>query len=169
MDKKIAKKNWTLKKIATYGGIALLVFFIAYQFIFADRRSTFKTDKDKLTISTVQRGEFKEFIPQTGTVEPARTVYLDAIEGGNIKNIVSESGKMLKKGDVILELTNLNRELTVLQQEASFNESINRARETRLQIMRNDLEQQQQLALLKINYRYWSRSTYAKSNCSKRS
>lgn len=148
MDKKIAKKNWTLKRIATYGGIALLVSFIGYQFIFADRRSTFKTDKDKLTISTVQRGEFKEFIPQTGTVEPSRTVYLDAIEGGNIKNIVSESGKMLKKGDVILELTNLNRELTVLQQEASFNESINRARETRLVIMRNDLEQQQQLALI---------------------
>ncbi len=148
MDKKIAKKNWTLKRIATYGGIALLVSFIGYQFIFADRRSTFKTDKDKLTISTVQRGEFKEFIPQTGTVEPARTVYLDAIEGGNIKNIVSESGKMLKKGDVILELTNLNRELTVLQQEASFNESINRARETKLNIMKNDLDQKQQLALI---------------------
>lgn len=148
MDKKIDKKFWTIKRIATYGGIALLVGFIAYQFIFADRRSTFKTDKDKLTISTVQRGEFKEFIPQTGTVEPARTVFLDAIEGGNIKRIVSESGKMLKKGDVILELTNLNRELTVLQQEASFNESINRARETKLVIMRNDLEQQQQLALI---------------------
>lgn len=148
MDKKIAKKTWTLKRIATYGGIALIVTFIGYQFIFADRRSTFKTDKDKLTISTVQRGEFKEFIPQTGTVEPSRTVYLDAIEGGNIKRIVSESGKMLKKGDVILELTNLNRELTVLQQEASFNESINRARETKLVIMRNDLEQQQQLALI---------------------
>jgi HlyD family secretion protein len=148
MDKKIAKKTWTLKRIATYGGIAILVFFIAYQFIFADRRSTFKTDKDKLTISTVSRGEFKEFIPQTGTVEPSRTVYLDAIEGGNIKRIVSESGKMLKQGDVILELTNLNRELTVLQQEASFNESINRARETKLNIMRNDLDQRQQLALI---------------------
>lgn len=148
MDKKIAKKTWTVKRIATYGGIALFVGFVVYMLFFTDRRSTFKTDKDKLTISTVQRGEFKEFIPQTGTVEPARTVYLDAIEGGNIKRIVSESGKMLKKGDVILELTNLNRELTVLQQEASFNESINRARETKLVIMRNDLEQQQQLALI---------------------
>jgi HlyD family secretion protein len=148
MDKKIAKKTWTLKRIATYGGIALLVGFIGYQFIFADRRSTFKTDKDKLTISVVQRGEFKEFIPQTGTVEPARTVYLDAIEGGNIKRIVSESGRMMKKGDVILELTNLSRELSVLQQEASFNESINRARETKLNIMRNDLDQRQQLALI---------------------
>jgi HlyD family secretion protein len=148
MDKKIDKKFWTIKRIATYGGIALLVGFIAYQFIFADRRSTFKTDKDKLTIATVQRGEFKEFIPQTGTVEPARTVFLDAIEGGNIKRIVSESGKMLKKGDVILEISNLNREITVLSQEASLNESITRQRDTRLLITQNDLNQRQTLALI---------------------
>ena len=148
MDKKIDKKFWTIKRIATYGGIALLVGFIAYQFIFADRRSTFKTDKDKLTIATVQRGEFKEFIPQTGTVEPARTVFLDAIEGGNIKRIVSESGKMLTKGDVILEISNLNREITVLSQEASLNESITRQRDTRLLITQNDLNQRQTLALI---------------------
>lgn len=146
MDKKIVKSKWTIKRIATYGGIAVFVVFVGYQFIFADRRSRVKVDKDKITISTVQRGVFQEFIPQTGTIEPSRTVYLDAVEGGTIKRVVAESGAMLKKGDVVLELSNLNRELTVLQQEASFNESINRARETRLNIMRNDLEQQQTLA-----------------------
>jgi HlyD family secretion protein len=122
--------------------------FVGYQFIFADRRSKLKIDKEKITIAEVKRGEFKEYIPQTGTVEPARTVYLDAIEGGTIKRVVAESGAMLKQGDIILELSNLNRELTVLQQEASFNESINRARETRLNIMRNDLDQRQQLAAI---------------------
>lgn len=148
MDKKIAKKRWTLKRIATYGGIALLVAFIGYQFIFADRRSTFKTEKDKITISPVQRGVFQEFIPQTGQVEPSRTIYLDAVEGGTIKRVVAESGAFLKKGDVILELSNLNRELSVLQQEAQLNESINRVRDTRLGITRNDLEQRQTLALI---------------------
>jgi HlyD family secretion protein len=148
MDKQIKKKYWSMKRIATYGGISILVLFVSYQFIFADRRSKLKVEKDKITISTVAKGEFKEYIPQTGIVEPSRTVYLDAIEGGNIRRIVSESGAMLKKGDVILELTNLNRELSVLQQEASFNESINRARETKLNIMRNDLDQRQQLALI---------------------
>lgn len=131
-----------------YGGIAIFVFFIAYQFLFADRRSQLVIEKDKITIATVGRGVFQDYIPQTGTVEPSRTVYLDAVEGGTIKRIVAESGAMLKKGDVILELNNLNRELTVLQQEASFNESINRARETRLNIMRNDLEQRQQLTTI---------------------
>lgn len=148
MDKKIKKKTWTLKRISTYGGIALLVIFISYQFLFADRRSKLKVEKDKISISTVNRGVFQEFIPQTGTVEPSRTVYLDAIEGGNIKRIVNESGSMLKQGDVILELTNLNRELTVLSQEASLNESITRQRDTRLAITRNDLEQRQTLALI---------------------
>lgn len=148
MDKQIKKKKWTLKRIAMYGGIALFVGFIAYQFLFADRRSRLKVDKDKITIATVSRGVFQEFIPQTGTVEPSRTVYLDAVEGGTIKRVVAESGAILKKGDVILELSNLNRELTVLQQEAQLNESITRQRDTRLAITRNDLEQRQTLALI---------------------
>src|SRR5688572_17434152 len=148
MDKQIKKKKWTVKRVATFGGIAVFVIFVGYQFIFADRRSKLKIDREKITIADVKRGEFKEYIPQTGTVEPARTVYLDAVEGGTIKRVVAESGAMLKQGDIILELSNLNRELTVLQQEASFNESINRARETRLNIMKNDLDQRQQLAAI---------------------
>jgi HlyD family secretion protein len=146
MDKKIKKKTWTLKRIATYTGIALFTVFIGYQFIFADRRSKLKIDREKITISTVQRGVFQEFIPQTGTVEPSRTVYLDAVEGGTIKRVVAESGAMVKKGDVIVELSNLNRELVVLQQEAQLNQAINEARSTRLGISQNDLQQRQELA-----------------------
>ena len=159
MDKQIKKKTWTVKRVATYGGIALFVVFVGYQFIFADRRSTLKTEKDKMTISTVQRGVFEEFIPQTGTVEPSRTVYLDAIEGGNIKRIVKESGAMVKAGDLIIEISNLNREIAVLQQEAQLVESINRSRDTRLGIIRNDLDQRtgmaqidNQLAIFKPQY-----------------
>lgn len=146
MDKKIKKKTFTVKRVATWGGIILLVVFIGYQLIFADRRSTLKIDREKITIATVEQGVFQDYIPYTGIVEPSRSIFLDAIEGGNIKRIVSESGSTLKKNDVIMELTNLNRELGVLSQEASLNESINRVRETRLQITQNDLRQQETLA-----------------------
>jgi HlyD family secretion protein len=146
MDKQLKKKTWTLKRIATYGGIALFTVFVGYQFIFADRRNKLKVEKDKITISEVKRGVFQETIPQTGIVEPSRTVYLDAVEGGTIKRVVAQSGAMLKKGDVILELSNLNRELNVLSQEAQLNESINQMRATRLGIKQNDLQQRQELA-----------------------
>jgi HlyD family secretion protein len=148
MDKKIAKKRFTVKKVATYVGSAALVLFIAYQFIFADRRSALKTEKDKITISEVKMGEFKEYIPQTGTVEPARQVYLDAIEGGNIKRVIRESGSIVKKGDPIIEISNLNREIAVLQQEAELVQSINRSRDTRLGLLNSDLMQRQTLALI---------------------
>ncbi len=146
MDRQLKKKTWTLKRIGTYSGIVLLVFFIVYQFAFTDRRSTLKVEKEKITIAEVKRGEFKEFIPQTGIVEPSRTVYLDAIEGGNIKRVIRESGAMVKKGDPIIEISNLNREIAVLQQESDLVQSINRSRDTRLGILRNDLEQRQTLA-----------------------
>lgn len=146
MDKKIKKKKFTPKRIATWGGGALILGLILYQLIFADRRSKLNVDREKITVSTVQRGVFQDYIPQTGIVQPSRTIYLDAIEGGTIKRIEAESGALLQKGDVILELSNLNRELSVLSQEASLNESINRVRQTRLQLTQNDLQQQQTLA-----------------------
>jgi len=146
MDRKIKKKYWTLKRIGTITFGVLFLTFVVYNFGFGDRRSKLNVDVEKATISEVKHGEFTEFIPQTGTVIPSRTVYLDAIEGGTIKNIVVESGAMVETGDVILELTNLNRELSVLTQEANLNESINRVRQTRLQLAQNDLSQQQILA-----------------------
>ncbi len=148
MDKKLVKKTWTLKRIATYGGISLLVIFIAYQFIFADRRSKLVVERDKITISDIKMGQFKEYIPQTGEVQPSRTVYLDALEGGNIKRVIRESGAIVKEGDPIMEIANMNREIAVLQQEASLVEAINRSRDSRLAILRNDLEQRQLLALI---------------------
>lgn len=148
MDRKIKKKTWTVKRIATILGVALLAGFISYLLFFADRRSRLNVEKEKLTIATVKRGVFQERIPQTGIVEPSVTFYLDAIEGGTIKKVHAESGAMLKVGDIIVELSNLNRELSVLSQEASLNESINRLRQTRLQLEQNDLQQQQTLALI---------------------
>lgn len=146
MDKKIKKKTWTLKRIALGGAIALFVGFVVYQLFFTDRRSKLKVEKDKITISTVEMGVFQDRIPNTGIVEPLRSVFLDAVEGGSIKSITAESGAILKKGDEIMELSNLNRELQVLQQEAQLNQSINELRQTRLQLTQNDLQQQQTLA-----------------------
>jgi len=149
MDKQLKKKKFTVKKVATWGGGALLIVFIAYQFIWADRRSRLKVETNKITISEVKRGVFQETIPQTGEVRPKNTVYLDVIEGGSIAQILKQSGAMVKAGDVIMKLTNANRELSVLTQEAQLNESINRARETKLNIMKTDTEQRLLLSTIK--------------------
>ncbi len=113
---------------------------------FADRRSKYNVDLEKITISDVHYGVFQDFIPVTGTVLPSTTRYLDAREGGIIQAIDKETGDLVTTGDIIMRLANINLELNVLSQKASLYEQINRSTQTRLQLNQNDLNQQQRIA-----------------------
>ena len=146
MDRKIKKKKWTVKRISMGTAALLFLSFILYSFFFADKRSKVKVDAEKITMGTVKYGVFQDFIPVTGTVMPVETRYLDAIEGGIIKEIYLESGAIVKKGDLILKLSNSQLELSVLSQESNLYEQLNRAAETRLQLDQNDLQQKASLA-----------------------
>ena len=48
---------------------------------------------------------FKEFIPVTGNVLPIKTVFLDAVEGGQVKEIYVEDGEMVRKGQKLIKLS----------------------------------------------------------------
>jgi len=146
MDRKLEKKTWTPKFIVLLtGGIALLS-FVAFQFLFADNRSSLNVDKERISVATVNQGEFTDYIPVSGHMEPAETFYLDAIEGGIIQEVVRESGALVEKGDTLLILTNSNLQLDVMQRETMLYEQINNLRQTRLLLDQNDLSQQGQLA-----------------------
>lgn len=127
-------------------GGTILLGGIIYQIGFADHRSTMNVEQDRLSIATVSTGEFTDYILVSGQIEPARTVFLDAIEGGMVNQVVRESGALLKKGDTILVLNNSNLQLDVMQRETMLYEQINNLRQTRLLLDQNDLSQQGQLA-----------------------
>ncbi len=174
MDRAIKKKKWTLKRISLMAIGILFISFIFYSFFFADRRSKLYVDKEKITISEVKYGVFQDFIPVTGTVLPSTTRYLDAKEGGIIQSIEKETGELVKKGDIILKLSNINLELSVLTQRAAIYEQLNRSTDTRLSLNQNDLDQRARLAesnyqinLLKPQYERY-KTLYSKDLISKR-
>lgn len=150
MDRKIAKKTWTPKKIAWIVGGVILVAGIIYQIGFADHRSTMNVEKDRLSIATVSKGEFTDYILVSGQIEPAQTFFLDAVEGGRVSEIIRESGAIVAIGDTILIMDNSNLQLDVMQRETMLYEQINNLRQTRLFLDQNNLDQQGQLA--EINY-----------------
>ena len=55
-----------------------------------------------------------------GTVEPIQTIYLDAVESGRVENILIEEGTRVKKGDVILKLSNYNLLLDISSTRQMF-------------------------------------------------
>ncbi len=146
MDRKIEKKTWTPKFIAMIAGGVLLVSFVLYQLVLADSRSSMNVNMERVTIATVRAGEFTDYIPVSGNIEPGEVFYLDAIERGNIQRIIRESGAMVDVGDTILILTNSNLQLDVMQRETDLYFQINNLRQTRLLLDQNDLNQQAQLA-----------------------
>lgn len=146
MDKRVAKKTWTTQRIVLAAGGVAFIAFVLYIFVFSDQRSRMNVETNKITIAAVAKGEFQEFIVQTGNVLPIQTVYIDAIEGGNIKKIIRESGAIVEKGDTLFALTNSSLQLSVMTQEAQLYEQVNTVRNTRLNIEQNDLRLRQNIA-----------------------
>ena len=132
MDKVIEKKKGIQKKHIFWGLGMLVVGFLIYKVIFGDHTSTFRAEKDKLTISTVEDGMFNDYITVIGQVEPITTIFLDAIEGGTVEERLIEEGSMVKKGDVILRLENRQLYQTILNSEAALAEKENYLRSTRI-------------------------------------
>jgi len=139
MDRKIEKKKWPPKKIATYIGIILVGAFIIYQLFFSDKSSRLNIDQDRIVVSTVKYGEFQEFIPVIGTVIPIKTNFLDAIEGGTVEKIYLEAGSFVNKGDQILKLANTTLLLDIMYREAEQFQQSNNLRNTRLAMEQNAL------------------------------
>jgi HlyD family secretion protein len=145
MDRHLEKKKWPPKRIITYGVAGILIFIVIYNLLFGDSSSKLNIDAEKITISAVTKGPFKEYIPVTGNVIPIKTVYLDAMEGGRVEKIFLEAGTMVNAGDNILELGNTNLLLDIMFREAEFFEQSNNLRNTRLAMEQNRLHLRSQL------------------------
>ena len=150
MDRVIKKRTWTPQRIAMLVGAVLFIGLIGYGLWTTTGGTKLRVQKERLTIAPITTGEFQEFISVIGTLEPVRTVFLDAAEGGRVERIFVEEGAIMEEGEPILQLINNNLQLDLLNREAQFYETMNYLREARLAMEQNTLNLRQQL--LDINY-----------------
>ncbi|MEM9143447.1 MAG: efflux RND transporter periplasmic adaptor subunit [Bacteroidota bacterium] len=146
MDIQLEKKKGLRPKHYGYIALGVLLLFTAYQLIFAKSVSTFRTEKDKLSIGTVAQGKFDDYITINGFVAPIATIYMDAYEGGRVMEKLIEEGAMVKKGDIILKLENTNLYEQILQSESSLALKQNDLRSTRLNFDVRQVEGRRNLA-----------------------
>jgi len=140
MDRQIEKKRWTFKRIVGIGGAFLLVCVIFYSFIFSEGGNRLNVDASKIGISTVWIGEFQEFIPVDGSVQPKITIRLDAIVGGVVEKKYLEGGILVKKGDTILKLSNNDLLQSFVREETQAFILVNNVQTTKLSLQRNQFE-----------------------------
>jgi HlyD family secretion protein len=152
MDRPL-RQRWWRRKLWLQSGIAAaaaaLLISIAVMFLESPEHSV-RVAATSVTVSRVTQGTFHDFIPLTGKVVPMNTVYLDALEGGRVDRILAQAGDMVREGQPLVELSNTELELDVLDREGRLVESI-----TQLQAYQTQLEQNRvanQKALAQIDY-----------------
>ncbi|XOV78555.1 MAG: efflux RND transporter periplasmic adaptor subunit [Aestuariibacter sp.] len=112
---------------------------------------------NRIAIATVQSGIFEDFIPLRARVTPAKTLYLDAIEGGRVERVLVEDGATLQAGDLIVELSNAALQLNVLSNEARVAEQLNNMRTIELSLEQNRLQHKRNLADIRYQIKILTR------------
>jgi len=132
MDIQLKKKKGLRPKHYGYIALTLLVLFIGWKMIFGKSITTFRTEKDKLSIAEVTQGKFDDYITINGSVAPISTIYMDAYEGGRVYEKLIEEGAMVKKGEIILKLENSSLYEQILASESNLALKQNDLRSTKL-------------------------------------
>ncbi|MDA3779869.1 MAG: efflux RND transporter periplasmic adaptor subunit [Bacteroidales bacterium] len=163
MDKKIIRKSTIVNKIVILSISAIVISFIVFNLI-TTKSNTLNVNKDQITISSVNADSFQEYISLNGTIIPKETRTIVATEGGRLENIFIQTGSIVQKGDKILQLSNTNLLMEIMDREAELYRQSNNLRETRLAFENHSIELDQQL--LDINFNLIeAQSTYENNKC----
>lgn len=149
MDKKLEKKRFTSRKIFTASS-ALIVLIGLISMVLATGGSSYRVEADRVSISTVLYDDFQEIISVQGSVEPATSIQIDAIEGGVVEEIFVEDGEQLNAGQPMMRLSNTAMKLDFMNRETQIVEQINNLRSTRISLDQNKRQVQEQL--VEIDY-----------------
>lgn len=147
MDRKIETRS--RKPLFIGAGVAAAVLLIAF-ILSIDTSTSFTLDGQRIRTATVTTGVYEDYIPLRANVEPERTVYLDAIDGGRVEAILVEEGAFVEEGQELIELSNTALQLDVIAREADVSEQLNNLRNTQLAIEQNRLKLKSDL--IEIDY-----------------
>lgn len=144
MDQAIAVRRVPLWMKLAGGAVLALTLAVAFWW-FAPRSSSQTVGADRVTISTVTRGTFEDFIPLRARVTPLLTVYIDAVEGGRVEKMLVEDGATVAAGQPIALLSNAELQLSTLARQTEVEQQINNMRSQELALAQTRLANERAL------------------------
>jgi len=150
MDRKIEKRKGLKPKTIVLIFIGLIVAAWIIKVLLTSGTSTFRANKESITLSEVEAGSFKDYVSIIGTVEPMSSIYIDGEEGGKVVEKVVEEGEMVKAGDVIIRMVNNDLNLQILNTESQLAYQTNELRNTLIGMEQQKISNKEQL--LNIDY-----------------
>ena len=153
MDIQLEKKKGIQKKHLPYlvaGGLAVL---LLGWILWRSNAASQTVEAASLNIAEVDYGEFNDYIRINGSAEPFSVVQLSPEEGGIVREKVVEEGAHVKKGDVILRLSNSSLDLQILNAESELAEKQNLLRNTQVTMQQDKLNNETEKVQLDMDTR----------------
>jgi len=132
MDRAIERKRFPPARIALLAVVALTVAGLIVLVATRSGATTLRVEPTRLTTAMVRNGEFRDYYPVDGRIEPAKTVYLDVQEGGRVEEIFVAGGHPIAKGELIMRLSNANLQRSAIETETRLIENLDLLRNTQL-------------------------------------
>ena len=152
MDRKVHRARWSPKRwplgvrVGAAGAAVVSVILVMVSWFTSGPVRTLRLPRNQLTIVRVEHGIFHDLIPLRMTVVPRETVYIDAVDGGRVDRVLVEAGDMVQEGQPLVELSNTNLVLQVIQQESQLNQAISQLQQNEIALEQNRLANDRELA-----------------------
>ena len=144
MDIKLEKKPWHIRYRYYLAGGVVFAAFLIYVIILSAGPRKLRIDPESLQMAEVKNDKFMEYVDVEGLVQPILTIKVNAREAGSVSRIVGEEGNMMKKGDTILVLENLDLLRTIEDQRDEWEKQLITYREKEIEMEQQSLTLQQQ-------------------------
>jgi len=104
-----------------------------------------------LKIASVEEGEFRDYVQVNAYVEAARRVFIDAREGGVVKAVHADRGRVVAAGSLLVELESPELEAELALKEAALASQSAKASADAARIERHEVDSRREL--LEADYR----------------
>ncbi|MCT3703831.1 efflux RND transporter periplasmic adaptor subunit [Elizabethkingia anophelis] len=150
MDTKIEKKRSKLKIILlALAGVVVLGLFLGY---FFRQKKTFNVKEEDLQVEKVTRGKFEDMMMITAQTQSLNSSLVNVMEGGAVKEIFTEDGKMVTKGEPLARVYNPNTEFNFMSQETGIMQQISQMRNTLLELKNQEFTQDKEILQAQNDY-----------------
>ncbi|WP_314739268.1 HlyD family efflux transporter periplasmic adaptor subunit [Hoylesella pleuritidis] len=152
MDIEIKQKKYLVpRKYWTWIGGGTVLAAILLWLALGNLSSTLKVERRGLSIGEVKRTQFDDYVSVDGSVVPIQVVQISPEEGGVIRQKIVEEGAHIRKGDIIVKLSNSNLDLEILNAESELAEKQNMLRNTQITMEQDQLNNQTEAAQLSMD------------------
>jgi HlyD family secretion protein len=137
MDRRVVLPWWRRRRTVLAAGAVAAVLAVGGlgAAVVGAAKPSVRVPAQTVTLAAVEHGVFHDLVVLRAVVQPKDVIYLDALEGGQVQQVMAQAGDTVAAGQPLLRFRNTELELEVLDREGRLVESI-----TQLQTYEKQLE-----------------------------